>query len=279
MNDTPAKTLSKSARIGFIGLGSQGGPMAERIAAAGYPLVLWARRPEALETFVAIGATAAGSVVELGRVCDLVGVCVVDDAGVAAICDELIPAMKPGSLLVVHSTILPESCEALARRCAARGIDFLDAPVSGGGPAAAAGTLTVMCGGSADAFAQAKPVFESYAGALVHLGPVGSGQRAKIVNNALMAANMGLAHAALAAGEALGIERKALAELIKASSGRSFGMEVYARLPNPQAFAHGAPLLVKDVRLLGTVLPGHTGMETLRDAAAGFLAEATGQDI
>jgi 3-hydroxyisobutyrate dehydrogenase-like beta-hydroxyacid dehydrogenase len=266
-------------KTGFIGLGSQGGPMAERILAAGYPLTVWARRPEALEPFTAQGAVAAGSVAELGAACDLIGVCVVDDAGVAAICDALIPAMRPGGLLVIHSTILPESCEALAERCAARGVQFLDAPVSGGGPAAAAGKLTVMCGGDADAFARARPVFESFAGAVVHLGPVGSGQRAKIVNNALMAANMGLAHAALAAGEALGIERGALAELIKVSSGRSFGVEVYARLPSPQAFAHGAPLLVKDVKLLAAVLPHHAGVETLREAASGFLSAAIGQDI
>jgi 3-hydroxyisobutyrate dehydrogenase len=270
--------LSSTSLIGFIGLGSQGGPMAERIAAAGYRLVVWARRAEALGPFMAIGATAGKSVAALGAACDLVGVCVVDDAGVAAVCDALIPAMRPGSLLVIHSTILPESCERLAQRCAERGVGFLDAPVSGGGPGAAAGTLTVMCGGDAEAFARAAPVFKTFCGTLVHLGPAGAGQRAKIINNALMAANMGLAHAALAAGEALGIDRKALGALIKASSGRSFGAEVYVRLPEPQAFAVGAPLLVKDIRLLASVLPDHAGATTLRDAASAFLAAATGQD-
>jgi 3-hydroxyisobutyrate dehydrogenase-like beta-hydroxyacid dehydrogenase len=268
-----------SVRVGFIGLGSQGGPMAERIVAAGYPLTIWARRPEALDPFVAAGANAAESVADLGAACDLVAVCVVDDAGVASICDALLPVMRPGSLLVIHSTILPESCERLAARCAERGIRFLDAPVSGGGQGAADGTLTVMCGGEAEAFDQARAVLESFSGTLVHLGPAGSGQRAKIVNNALMAANMGLAHAALGAGEALGIDRKALGDLIKASSGRSFGLEIYARLPTPQAFAHGAPLLVKDVRLLDAVLPGHAGVATLHDAAAFFLSAATGQEL
>jgi 3-hydroxyisobutyrate dehydrogenase len=271
--------LALSSRIGFIGLGSQGGPMAERIAEAGYPLVVWARRPEALDPFVAIGATAANSVEALAGVCDMVGVCVVDDAGVASICDALIPAMRPGSLLVIYSTILPESCERLAQRCAGRGIGFLDAPVSGGGPGAAAGTLTVMCGGDAEAFARATPVFETFSGMLVHLGPAGAGQRAKIVNNALMAANMGLAHAALAAGDALGIDRNSLGALIKASSGRSYGAEIYVRLPTPQSFAIGAPLLVKDVRLLASALPGHAGTKTLCDAASAFLAAATGQNI
>jgi 3-hydroxyisobutyrate dehydrogenase len=272
-------TVEQKKRTAFIGLGQQGGPMAERMLAAGYPLTLWARRAEALEPFKAMGATAADSIADLGARCDQVGICVIDDAGVAQICDELIPAMKAGSLLAIHSTILPDSCEALAQRCADAGIAFVDAPVSGGGAAAAAGTLTVMCGGSEAAFEQAKPVFESFAGTLVHLGPAGSGQRAKIVNNALMAANMGLAHAALGAGADLGIHRTALANLIKASSGRSFGFEVYARLPNPQAFVHGAPLLVKDVNLLTGVLPESQDAATLRAAAATFLGAATGKPL
>ncbi|PLK25747.1 NAD(P)-dependent oxidoreductase [Novosphingobium sp. TH158] len=266
-------------RTGFIGLGSQGGPMAERMLAGGYPLAVWARRPEALEPFVAQGAQAAASVADLAAVCDHIGICVVDDAGVAQICDELIPAMRAGSLLAIHSTILPESCEALDARCAERGIAFLDAPVSGGGGAAAAGTLTVMCGGTAEAFEQARPVIETFAGKNVHLGPTGSGQRAKIVNNTLMAANMGLAQAALSAGEALGIDRAALADLVKASSGRSFGFEVFARLPSPAAFAQGAPLLAKDTNLLRDILPGDDGAARLRSAAEPFLTAATGKPL
>jgi 3-hydroxyisobutyrate dehydrogenase len=263
----------------FIGLGQQGGPMAERMLSAGFPLTVWARRAEALAPLVEAGATAASSLAELGAGADHIGICVIDDAGVAEICDQLIPAMKAGSLLAIHSTILPESCEALSKRCEEAGIAFLDAPVSGGGGAAAAGTLTVMCGGSDTAFAQAKPVFESFAGTLVHLGPAGSGQRAKIVNNSLMAANMGLAHAALGAGDALGIDRAALAELIKAGSGRSFGFEVYARLPSPEAFSHGAPLLVKDVNLLADILPESADAAALRETAARFLEAATGKPL
>lgn len=240
-------------RTGFIGLGSQGAPMAERMLAAGHELTVWARRPEAAGDLVAKGARLAASVSDLGTHCDHIGVCVVDDAGVEEICARLLPAMKPGGVLVIHSTILPQTCERLAAEAEKRGIALLDAPVSGGGAGAAAGTLTVMCGGSEAAFAQALPVMGSFAGKAVLLGPVGSGQRAKIVNNALMAANMGLAHAALSLGEELGIDRGALADLIKHSSGRSFGFEVYARLPAPTAFAHGGKLLRKDVDLLGTI--------------------------
>lgn len=266
---------SAKLRTGFIGLGSQGGPMAERMLTAGFALTIWARRAEVAEEWLEKGASAAGSVAELGAACDHVGVCVVDDAGVAQVCDELIPAMRGGSLLAIHATILPESCEELATRCAARGIAFLDAPVSGGGPAASAGTLTVMCGGMADALEQARSVLDSFAGTIVHLGPAGSGQRAKIVNNALLAANMGLAHAAANAGATLGIDKTALMDLIKASSGRSFGQEVYARLPSPAAFAHGAPLLAKDVGLLTAVLADNADAGLLAAAANHFLGPAT----
>ncbi len=267
---------AQALRTGFIGLGQQGGPMAERMHAAGYPLIVWARRATALRPFVAAGAAAAISIADLAANADHIGICVIDDDGVAQICDELIPQMRPGSLLAIHSTILPESCKALAQQCAQAGVAFLDAPVSGGGGAAANCALTVMCGGSEAAFAQAKPVFGSFARTIIHLGAAGSGQQAKIVNNALMAANMGLAHAALGAGVERGIDRTALAELIKASSGRSFGFEVYARLPSPQAFAHGAPLLVKDVNLLSSILPESEDAITLRNTAAPFLEDATG---
>lgn len=251
--------------------------MAERMLAGGFPLTVWARRAEVLESFAEKGAQTAASVAELGAACDHVGVCVVDDAGVAEICDQLIPAMQTGSLLAIHSTILPESCEALAKRCAERGIALVDAPVSGGGPAAAEGKLTVMCGGDEAAFAQARPVFESFAGHMVHLGAVGAGQRAKIVNNTLLAANMGLAHAAMAVGEALGVDRAALGDLIKQSSGRSFGMDIYARLPSPQAFAHGAPLLVKDANLLVSISDENDNTSLLKQAADHFLDPATSE--
>lgn len=266
--------MTGKPRTGFIGLGSQGGPMARQMLAEGYPLTVWARRPEALEPFLEQGAAAAASPAGLAAACDHVALCVVDDAGVAQLADQIIPAMRPGSLLAIHSTILPESCEKLAAHCAERGIAFVDAPVSGGGSAAAARTLTVMCGADAAAYEQARPVFESFAGLIVLLGAAGSGQRAKIVNNALMAANMGLAHAAVQAGEALGIDRKAFGELVKASSGRSFGFEVYARLPRPDAFAHGGALLAKDVRLLGVTLPDNDAAKQLGSAADPFLRAA-----
>jgi 3-hydroxyisobutyrate dehydrogenase len=263
--------------IGFIGVGSQGGPMAHRIVDAGMPLVVWARRPEALESYVAKGAVAAPSVAELGAQCIHVGVCVVNDADVRQVCDQLIPAMAPGSRIAIHSTVLPDTVRDIEAQCAAKNIGLIDAPVSGGSPGAEAGTLTVMCGGDPAVFDAAKPVFATFGKLVVLLGPVGAGQHVKLINNAMLAANMGIAHAAFDCGAALGVDRTAMSALIKESSGRSMGFEVYARLHAPSAFSVGAPLLVKDVNLLKTVLPDNAGAEALRATAEPFLSAATGR--
>jgi len=259
------------AKLGFIGLGSQGAPIARRMIDAGHPVVLWARRAETLQPFAGTSAEIAPDLAALGSQVDHVGICVVDDAGVQQVCDALLPAMRPGSRIAIHSTVHPKLCIALAEQAAARGLALIDAPVSGGSPAAAAGKLTVMVGGDAQTVAAARPVFETFAGLIVHLGGVGAGQMAKLVNNALMAAHLALAHHALAAGSALGIDRAALIELVKASSGRSFGFEVYARLPEPSAFAHGAKLLAKDVGLLGEALGADPSFAAFRDLATPFL--------
>jgi 3-hydroxyisobutyrate dehydrogenase-like beta-hydroxyacid dehydrogenase len=260
-------------QTGFIGIGSQGAPMAERMLLAGYPLVIWARRPDAAQELVGKGAQLAPTVEALGERCDHVGLCVVNDRDVLDVCAKLVPAMQPGSLLAIHSTILPETVATIAADCQARGVHCLDAPVSGGSPGALAGTMTVMCGGTQAAFDQAHPVLESFARLIVLLGEPGAGQKAKIINNTLMGANMALAQAAMVAGESLGIDRASLAELINASSGRSFGFEVYARLPAAQAFAHGGALLLKDADLLGKILPDDAGSRQLVGTARSFLGQ------
>ena len=143
--------------------------------------------------------------------------------------------------------------------------------MSGGAPGARAGTLTVMTGGDADTIAAARPVFETFGKLILHLGGVGAGQNAKLINNALMAANMALAFQAVSAGHTLGLDRAAFVELVKASSGRSFGFEVFARMPTPATFQHGGALLEKDVRLLGEVMGQDPAFTALRDAAIPFL--------
>lgn len=268
-------TAFTQRKAGFIGLGSQGAPIAERMLLAGHELHVWARRPETTEPFVTKGAIRASTIEDLAKACDYVGVCVVNDADVEDVCAKIIPALEPGSLLVVHSTILPKTCEALAKHCADAGLQFLDAPVSGGSPAASAGTLTVMCGGTPEAFEAALPVLQTFGQKIVLLGAPGSAQQAKIINNSLLAATMGLAFSALNTAEEIGVDRAALVDLIQHSSGRSFGFDVYARLPTPDAFAHGAKMLFKDVQLLSAIRDPHAEPDALTIAALPFL-DATG---
>lgn len=249
--------------------------MARRMIEAGYPVRLWARRPEALAPFEGTTARVVDSVAGVGAA-EHIGICVVDDAGVQEICRELIPVMKAGSRLVIHSTVDPRLCVSLAAQALKRGILLIDAPVSGGGPAAQAGKLTVMAGGDRSAFDLAKPVFETFAGQIAYLGDVGSGQLAKLVNNAMMAAHVAIADHALSAAAELGIDRAAFIDLVKTSSGRSFGFEVYSRQPSAEAFSHGGKLLAKDMRLLGECLPSHPSYQAVRNLAAPFLSRATG---
>lgn len=267
------QTPSAQIRTGFIGLGNQGTPMAARMVRAGYPVTVWARRPEVADEFAKLGAVAVASIAELGALCDHVGICVFADQDVIDVCDQLIPAMHAGGVIAVHSTIHPDVCESLSQQCAERGLLFLDAPVSGGALVAEQGALTVMCGGEAEAFERARPVFESFGKLIVHLGDVGAGQRAKIINNALMSANMGAARAAIAAGKTLGLDKAALAEVINNSSGRSLGFQVYAGFRTYRDFAVGTPPMVKDVALLDSML-GDENSETLRRTAEFFLKPA-----
>lgn len=245
---------STDLRVGFVGLGSQGGPMARRIAEAGFPTTLWARRPEALAPFADTPAAPAGSLAELGAASDLACVCVVDDEGVEQVVageGGLLETMAPGGLIAVHSTVHPDTCVRLAERAAARGLGLLDATVSGGGPAAANGTLLVMVGGDDAAVERARPVFAAYGDPVVHLGGVGAGQRTKIVNNLLMTANLGVAESAYALAGSLGVDLAQLAVVLGRGSGSSFAAALVGRPDftlGPLGGVAGA-LLEKDTRL------------------------------
>jgi len=260
---------------GFIGLGSQGAPIAQRIIADGFPTVLWARRPETLSPFAGSGAEIATDIADLAKRVDHVGLCVLNDNDVREVFGGLLPELRKGATVAIHSTIHPETARQLAAEASQYGIDVIDAPVSGGEPAAKAGTLTVMLGGNAEAIARVKPVFETFGSLLPHLGDVGAGQNAKLVNNALLAANMAAADYALNAATALRIDKAAMLELLAASSGRSFGLGVRGRMQAPRDFNHGGALLLKDLRLLQAVLGADRSAMGLCEIAGAFLEECT----
>ncbi|MEZ0383304.1 NAD(P)-dependent oxidoreductase [Mycobacterium sp. pW045] len=242
-------------RIGFIGLGSQGAPMARRIAEGGYPTTLWARRPGTLEPFSDTAAEVADSPADLGRASDLVCLCVVGDADVEEVVNGengVLAGMQSGGVIAVHSTVHPDTCRRLAEKAAAKGVSVIDAPVSGGGPAAEAGTLLVMAGGDDDVVERCRPVFETYADPVVHLGGLGSGQVTKLLNNLLFTANLGTAATALALGEQLGVATDRLAEVVSRGSANSFALNSIRGSGGTLDRLAGlaGALLRKDVRLV-----------------------------
>ncbi|MCG5434243.1 NAD(P)-dependent oxidoreductase [Mycobacterium sp. MYCO198283] len=260
-------------RVGFIGLGSQGGPMARRIVEAGHPTTLWARRRASLEPYADTAARYAATPAELAAASDLVCLCVVGDADVDQVingADGVLSELAPGGVIAIHSTVHPETCRALAEQAGARGVAVVDAPVSGGGPAAAAGTLLVMVGGDDEVVERCRPVFASYGDPIVHLGGVGAGQVAKLLNNLLFTANLGSAATAFTLGERLGVSRESLAEVLSRGSGGSFALNVIGRNGGllDQLAGHAGPLLQKDVRLVSD-LAERAGAEpgAVRDAA------------
>jgi len=245
-------------RCGFVGLGDQGGGIALRIAQRGVSLMVWARRPEVLGRFVEAGATVAPSLAELGSSCPLVAVCVRTDDDLREVTlgeGRLLASMAAGSSLAVHSTVAPATVRTVAAEGAARGIAVVDAPVSGGSAGAAAGTMSVIAGGDPAVIARWRPVWQTHATQISLLGPVGAGQLAKLVNNALSAANLGLALQALGSSAELGLDRAALGEILGGSSAASFMVGV-ARVMPPEGQIQAASLLRKDVDLFHRIAEG-----------------------
>ncbi len=241
-------------KVGFIGLGSQGGPMARRIVEGGYETTLWARSPATLEPFADTPAKVAKSPAELAAASDLVCLCVVADADIEEIAygeDGLLAAVKPGSVIAVHSTVHPNTCRQLAEKSGAQGVSVIDAPVSGGSPAASEGRLLVMVGGDADVVERCRPVFETYADPVVHLGDLGSGQTTKLLNNLLFTANLGASATALSLADALGVSPDRFTEVASRGSANSFALNALGGIGGLERLAGLAgTLLRKDVRLI-----------------------------
>jgi 3-hydroxyisobutyrate dehydrogenase-like beta-hydroxyacid dehydrogenase len=244
-------------RTGFIGLGDQGGPMARRLVDEGHDLTIWARRPASTAPFTDTAAVVVSSPAEVGAASDVVGVCVVDDAGVEEVVagdDGVLAGMAPGGVVIVHSTVHPETCWRLAERARTRDVAVVDAPVSGGGLAAAEHRLLVMVGGDADVVARVRPVLDAYGEPVLHLGPLGAGQMAKLLNNFVFTAQLALATETFTLATALGMEQPAVAQVLASGSGGSKAADILAMSTfHAAALGSAAGLLEKDVGIMTEV--------------------------
>lgn len=205
------------AVAGFIGLGNIGGPMARRLLANPDGLVVFDVRPESYEKLVAKGATAAADVADVARSADVISVVVRDDDQVRDVTTELLAASRPGLVIAIHSTIKASTAIALAEVAEPLGVHIVDAPISGGAMGAHAGTLAVMVGGEADAVELCRPVFGHFASLVSHLGPVGSGTRAKLARNLLHFVAFTAVGEAQRLAEAAGIPVAELGKIVRHS--------------------------------------------------------------
>jgi 3-hydroxyisobutyrate dehydrogenase len=250
---------TEPVRVGFIGLGSQGAPMARRIVEAGFPLTLWARRPETVQPFGDTAASAATSPAALAESSTIVCICVTGDEDVRQVTegsDGVLSGLAPGGMVIVHSTVHPETCIRLHRLGADRGLAVLDAPVSGGGPAAAQGSLLVMVGGDEREVERARPVLSTFGDPILHLGAIGAGQTAKLVNNLVFTAQLALSLEALALAAELGVDGTAMGQVLERGSGASRATTMVSS-PGFDLGGLGriaGPLLGKDVRLLADLV-------------------------
>lgn len=202
--------------VGFVGLGNIGRPMALRLAAAdGLSLSVYDVAPEPLEELAAAGARVAGSVSELAAGCDVLCVMVRDDDQVRDVMGQVLGVAGDRLTVVVHSTVAPDTPRQLEMTASRHGVRVLDAPVSGGGMGASAGTLAILVGGTDEAFAAAHPVLAAMSTKVVHAGPIGAGTRFKLARNLMHFVAFTAATEAQRLAEAAGLDLRALGDVVR----------------------------------------------------------------
>lgn len=230
--------------IGFSGLGDMGAPMAMNLVRRGATLIAHARRPEAYADLVAAGATGTTAAADLARA-DIVVLCLPNGDVVESVLfgdGGLAAALRPGTTVVDTSTIGYETTLAIAARLAARGVGFVDAPISGMHQRAVDGTLTIMCGGDDATIARLAPLFAAVGNKVLHFGAVGNGQLAKLINQLLFDINVAALAELLPMAAKMGLDPVKVGELVNSGTGRSYASEYFIPKILDGVFTTGYPL-------------------------------------
>ncbi|MCD2146661.1 NAD(P)-dependent oxidoreductase [Gordonia paraffinivorans] len=217
MTDAPP---TARPRLGFVGLGNIGGPMAGSLAAWPGGLSVFDLSGDAVAKVVEKGADAADSLADLAEKSDIIGICVLDDGQVRSVvtgADGLLSTARPGTIITVHSTIGPDTAVDLAEQCAAREVTLLDAPISGGSMGAASGRLAIMVGGPREAYQKLKEPFALTADMIVHAGDVGAGTKMKLARNLLHFISFTATTEAARLAEAAGLDIGKLGKVVRHS--------------------------------------------------------------
>jgi 3-hydroxyisobutyrate dehydrogenase len=247
--------------VGFIGVGAMGRPMAANLIKKGFTVTAYDASAEALAAIVTLGAAKAGSSADAARVSDVVITILPSSANVvAAYLGEggVLEGAAAGRLCVDMSTIDPATSRLVAATASQRGLRFIDAPVSGGVPRAEDGTLAIMVGGDGTDVDEARPVLAAMGATIIHVGPVGSGEVAKLCNNLIAGVAAVAVSEAFRIAEGFGVDPKVLTDAISKSSGNTFVMEhmhpvpgLVAAAPANRDYAPGftTDLMAKDLGL------------------------------
>ena len=220
-------------KIGFVGLGIMGKPMALNIIKAGFDLTFYARRQDVIDEVSAAGGRAVGSSREVAETADIIATCVTADAQVKEVIlgeNGVLEGASAGKLIVDMSTISPLTIREIAEQASAKDVHVMDAPVSGGDTGAIAGTLTIIAGGSNADFERCSGIFEAMGNPdnIFHVGDVGVGQTVKIVNQMIGGANMAMIAEGLTVGVKAGADPQAMSRVIGVSSGNSTLFQIRA---------------------------------------------------
>jgi 3-hydroxyisobutyrate dehydrogenase-like beta-hydroxyacid dehydrogenase len=214
--------MSEHAKLGYIGLGNMGAPMAKRLVDWPSGVTVFDVRTEAMTPLAEAGATLADSVADVAAA-DIISVTVLNDEQVRDVVGELAANAKPGTVIAIHSTISPDTAVELAEELKPQDIHIVDAPVSGGGGAAEKGELAVMVGAEREVYERVKPAFKQFASMVVHAGEPGAGTRMKLARNMLTFTSYAAACEAMNLAEAAGIDLQALGRVVRHTDAQSGG--------------------------------------------------------
>ena len=277
------------ARIGFIGLGNMGLPMAANLVKAGHEVAGFDLVPSLAGKLTAIGGVAAETIAAACRGADAIITMLPASGHVRDVYGApggVIDAAGAGALLIDSSTIDVGTAREVAARAAGKGLAMVDAPVSGGVAGAAAGTLTFMVGGTDAAFERARPILESMGKTIVHAGGSGNGQAAKICNNMILGVSMIAVSEAFLLAEKLGLDAQRLFDIASKSSGQCWSMTSYCPVPGPvptspanRGYQAGftAAMMLKDLKLAQDAARSANTATPLGAAAAELYSSFTGQ--
>jgi len=249
-------------KVGFIGLGAMGRPMAGNVLKAGFELTVYDVVKASVDQMAEQGAKTAASPRGIAQQCDVVLISLPNAKIVEAVLtgeEGLFAGAQAGQIFIDLSSVTPEHTRRMAKLAEAKGVEYMDAPVSGGVAGAVAGTLTIMVGGSETGLAKCQDVLQAIGKKIYHAGSVGAGDAVKLINNLLLGVNMVAVAEAMTLGVKAGLDPKVLLEIIGVSSGRSYALE--AKVPGFVLKGNFEPGFAVDLQYKDLEMAVQTGKE------------------